>query len=228
MLGSNDTDLGTQEPARIRSDLEDIRQFFISFRVKCLCDLIASCLILIFMAPVLLLISILIKLDSPGPVFHKQDRVGLKGSHFRMWKFRTMVANASELQPELEAKNNATGGVIFKIKEDPRITRVGKFLRRYSLDELLQIINVLRGEMSIVGPRPLLLRDVQRFPEDMFFRHDVLPGITGLWQIKGRSSLKSEEVFYWDSIYIQKWSVVLDLSILLQTIIIVIQGDGSY
>jgi lipopolysaccharide/colanic/teichoic acid biosynthesis glycosyltransferase len=209
-------------------DIREAEKFSLEFQLKRCGDLFISALVLISISPVLLLISLLIKLDSPGPIFHKQYRVGLKGCHFHMWKFRTMVPNAIELQQDLETENNASGGVLFKIPDDPRITRVGKFLRRYSLDELPQIINVLQKDMSIVGPRPLVLRDVERMPEDLFFRHDVMPGITGLWQVKGRSSLRSEEIFNWDSIYIDRWSIALDLNILWQTIGVVIKGDGAY
>jgi lipopolysaccharide/colanic/teichoic acid biosynthesis glycosyltransferase len=209
-------------------DARETEKFSLEFQLKCFGDLLVSSLVLALIWPILLLISSLIKLDSPGPIFHKQYRVGLKGRQFYMWKFRTMVPNAIELQQELEPENHASGGVLFKIPDDPRITRVGKFLRRYSLDELPQIINVLQKDMSIVGPRPLVLRDVDKMPEELFFRHDVLPGITGLWQVKGRSSLRSEEIFNWDSIYIHQWSISLDLNILWQTIGVVLKGDGGY
>ena len=209
-------------------DISEAEKFSFKLQLKCFGDLVVSFIGLVAMLPLLLLISLLIKFDSPGPIFHKQYRVGLKGHPFYMWKFRTMVPNAIELQPELESENHASGGVLFKIPDDPRITRVGKFLRRYSLDELPQIINVLQQDMSLVGPRPLVLRDVARLPENLFFRHDVLPGITGLWQVKGRSSLRSEEIFYWDSLYIDRWSISLDLHILWQTIGVVIKGDGAH
>ena len=209
-------------------DISEAGKFSFKLQLKCFGDLVVSSIGLVAMLPLLLLISLLIKFDSPGPIFHKQYRVGLKGHQFYMWKFRTMVQNAIELQPELESENHASGGVLFKIPDDPRITRVGKFLRRYSLDELPQIINVLQQDMSLVGPRPLVLRDVARLPENLFFRHDVLPGITGLWQVKGRSSLRSEEIFYWDSLYIDRWSISLDLHILWQTIGVVFKGDGAY
>jgi exopolysaccharide biosynthesis polyprenyl glycosylphosphotransferase len=200
----------------------------IDFRLKCLLDLIAASFILILISPIFLVVSVLIKLDSPGPIFYKQYRVGLKGAHFQVWKFRTMVVNAGELQKELEAQNEIKGGVLFKIKDDPRITKIGKFLRRYSLDELPQLINVLQGEMSLVGPRPLPLRDVERFSKDHFLRHEVLPGITGLWQVKGRSNVDSDDVFYWDIIYILQWSLALDLNILLQTVKAVLTREGAY
>jgi exopolysaccharide biosynthesis polyprenyl glycosylphosphotransferase len=200
----------------------------IDFRLKCLLDLIAASFIHILISPIFLVISVLIKLDSPGPIFYKQYRVGLKGAHFQVWKFRTMVVNAGELQKELEAQNEIKGGVLFKIKDDPRITKIGKFLRRYSLDELPQLINVLQGEMSLVGPRPLPLRDVERFSKDHFLRHEVLPGITGLWQVKGRSNVDSDDVFYWDIIYILQWSLALDLNILFQTVKAVLTREGAY
>jgi exopolysaccharide biosynthesis polyprenyl glycosylphosphotransferase len=200
----------------------------IDFRLKCLLDLIAAFLILLAISPILAIVAIAIVLDSPGPIFYRQSRVGLKGTHFQVWKFRTMVVNASELQKELEAQNEIKGGILFKIKDDPRITRVGKFLRRYSLDELPQLINVLQGEMSLVGPRPLPLRDVERFSKEHFLRHEVLPGITGLWQVKGRSNVDSDDVFYWDIIYILQWSLALDLKILFQTVRAVITRDGAY
>jgi exopolysaccharide biosynthesis polyprenyl glycosylphosphotransferase len=191
-------------------------------------DLIASSLILLVLSLPFLIIAISIKLDSPGPVFYKQTRVGLKGRHFKVWKFRTMVVNASQLQKELEAKNEVKGGVLFKMKNDPRITKVGKFLRRYSLDELPQLINVVRGEMSLVGPRPLPLRDVERFSEHHLMRHEILPGITGLWQVCGRSNVTSEEVFDLDLTYIQHWSLALDFKILIQTVKAVLAKEGAY
>jgi len=183
--------------------------FGINFWLKCLFDKIAALLISIVISPLLLLISVLIKKSSPGPIFYKQDRVGLKGNHFQVWKFRTMVANASELQQALEAQNEIKGGVLFKIKDDPRITKLGKFLRDYSLDELPQLFNVLQGKMSLVGPRPLPIRDYELSMQDTkgssrdrLLRYEVLPGITGLWQVKGRANVDSDEIFYWDMIYI--------------------------
>jgi exopolysaccharide biosynthesis polyprenyl glycosylphosphotransferase len=198
------------------------------FFLKRCFDLFASSIILLLLSLPFLVIAILIKLDSSGPVFYKQTRVGLKGRHFKVWKFRTMVDNASQLQKELEAKNEVKGGVLFKMKDDPRITKVGKFLRRYSLDELPQLINVLRGEMSLVGPRPLPLRDVERFSEHHLLRHEILPGITGLWQVCGRSEANSEEVFDLDLAYIQHWTLVLDFKILIQTIKALLSKEGAY
>jgi exopolysaccharide biosynthesis polyprenyl glycosylphosphotransferase len=198
------------------------------FWCKRIFDLVVSSLLLTLLALPMLSIAILIKLDSPGSVFYKQIRVGLKGRHFKVWKFRTMVANASQLQKELEARNEVQGGILFKIKEDPRITKVGMFLRRYSLDELPQLINVVRGEMSLVGPRPLPVRDVDKFSPHHFLRHEVLPGITGLWQVSGRSNTDSDAVFNLDFAYIQNWSLGLDLQILLKTVQVVLSSKGAY
>jgi exopolysaccharide biosynthesis polyprenyl glycosylphosphotransferase len=192
-------------------------------------DLIAGSIILMFLSPILLAIAVGIKFDSPGPILYKQTRVGLKGRHFKVWKFRTMVANAEKLQQQLEAQNEMQGGVMFKMKDDPRVTRVGKFLRRYSLDELPQIFNVLRGEMSLVGPRPFPLRDVERFSAHHFIRQEVLPGITGLWQVSGRSDVVDfDDVFRLDLTYIQNWSIALDFRILFQTIKVVVAKEGAY
>jgi exopolysaccharide biosynthesis polyprenyl glycosylphosphotransferase len=209
--------------------------FGFNFWLKRLFDSIAACILLIVLSPIFVTIAILVKRSSPGTIFYRQSRVGLKGRRFRVWKFRTMVANASELQKELEEQNEVKGGVLFKIKEDPRITKIGKFLRHYSLDELPQLFNVLQGQMSLVGPRPIAVRDyelsiqnVEEFERDRFLRYEVLPGITGLWQVKGRSSSDSEEIFYWDMVYILQWSLALDLKILLETIRVVLFKEGSY
>ncbi|NJO96609.1 MAG: sugar transferase [Hyellaceae cyanobacterium CSU_1_1] len=200
----------------------------IDFWCKRIFDLSVSGLLLATLALPMLLIAVVVKLDSPGCIFYKQDRVGLRGQHFQVWKFRTMVENAHELQKTLEIKNEIKGGILFKIKDDPRITKIGKFLRRHSLDELPQLINVLRGEMSLVGPRPLPLRDVARLSSSQLLRHEVLPGITGLWQVSGRSSTDSEEVFNLDFVYIQNWSLILDLQILLRTVQTVLNSKGAY
>ena len=200
----------------------------IDFLNKRAFDIIASFILLVVLSLPMLAIAILIKLDSPGACFYKQTRVGLKGENFKVWKFRTMVENADLLQKQLEAQNEVDGGVLFKIKDDPRITKVGKILRRYSLDELPQLFNVLRGEMSLVGPRPLPVRDVEKFAPEHYFRHEVLPGITGLWQVSGRSDTDSENVFNLDFEYIQNWSLALDFKILLRTIGVVLNSKGAY
>ncbi len=192
-------------------------------------DLVLASLILILASPIFLLIAILIKLDSPGPIFYKQTRVGLGCRHFKVWKFRTMVKNAEQLHKELEAQNEIKGGVLFKMKEDPRITKIGKFLRRSSLDELPQLFNVLMGKMSLVGPRPLSLRDFEGLSERHLVRHNVMPGITGLWQVSGRSNIVDfENAFRLDMMYINHWSLTLDFIILLKTIKVVLFPEGAY
>ena len=199
------------------------------FFVKRCFDFCCATLFVLIAAPLYAAIALLIRLDSPGPIFYKQTRIGLHGCPFKVWKFRTMVVNADKLQKELEARNEMKDGVLFKMKNDPRITRIGKFLRRYSLDELPQLFNVLFGEMSLVGPRPLPVRDVEKFSEHHFIRHEVLPGITGLWQVSGRSDITNfEEVVRLDVNYIESWSLSLDLRILLQTITVIFGKKGAY
>ncbi len=192
-------------------------------------DLVVVALALIVISPILALIALAIRWDSPGSILYGQTRIGLKGRPFKMWKFRTMISNADQLQAKLESANESKDGVLFKIKDDPRITLVGKFLRRYSLDELPQLFNVLLGEMSLVGPRPFPLRDVNRFAEHHFLRQEVLPGISGLWQVSGRSDIVDfEQVFRLDTVYIQNWSLMLDFQILLRTIKVVFKPSGAY
>lgn len=184
---------------------------------------------LIILSPVYLALALLIKLDSPGAVFFKQERIGLHCKKFKIWKFRTMVTNAENMQKDLEAKNEIKDGVLFKMKDDPRITRIGKFLRRYSLDELPQLFNVVLGQMSLVGPRPLPMRDVEKFQTTHFIRQEVLPGITGLWQVSGRSNIDNfEDAVKLDIAYIESWSLWLDLTILLKTVKVVFDKTGAY
>lgn len=199
------------------------------YRLKRWIDFIGALLVLIFLSPLFLAIAIAIKLSSPGPVFFRQERMGLHGRIFQMWKFRTMIPDAAKLQASLEDQNEIEGGVMFKLKGDPRITNIGQFLRRTSLDELPQLFNVLLGQMSLVGPRPLPLRDVVRFEPCHHIRHQVLPGITGIWQISGRSDIQDfRDVVRLDLYYIDNWSLNLDLDILVETARIVLFGKGAY
>ncbi|MEO0646117.1 MAG: sugar transferase [Cyanobacteria bacterium J06650_10] len=201
----------------------------VNFRLKKIFDFVCSLIILTLASPLYVAIAIAIKQDSSGPIFYRQTRIGLHGQPFKAWKFRSMVTNADKMQKELEEFNKNKDGILFKIEDDPRITRVGKFLRKYSLDELPQIFNVLAGEMSLVGPRPLPVRDVEQFSEHHFIRHEVLPGITGLWQVSGRSDIDDfEDVLRLDLSYIENWSLWLDFSILLQTVRVVFQKSGAY
>jgi exopolysaccharide biosynthesis polyprenyl glycosylphosphotransferase len=182
---------------------------------------------LIVLSPLLIGVAILIKLTSPGPIFFKQKRVGADERIFCFYKFRSMYKDAEQLQAELEEQNEA-GGAIFKIKDDPRATPVGRFIRRWSIDELPQLINVLKGEMSLVGPRPLPIRDFERMDELHKKRLGTIPGITGYWQISGRSKLSFEDMVRLDLYYIENWSLSLDVKIILKTLGAVLRGDGAY
>ena len=190
-------------------------------------DFSVSLLGLLLLWPVFLLVAIAIKLDSPGPVLFKQVRVGKSGREFDFYKFRTMRIGAEEEQAALRALNEATGP-LFKIRDDPRLTRVGKFLRRISLDELPQLYNVLRGEMSLVGPRAPLPAEVAEYLPWQLQRLEISPGMTGLWQVSGRSELTFDEMCLLDIYYIENWSAALDAEILLRTIPTVVFGEGAY
>ena len=190
-------------------------------------DLVVAALLVVVGIPLWLLIAAAIKLDSRGPVLYVDRRVGVGEREFGMLKFRTMVADAADLQPKLEEENEATGA-LFKIRDDPRVTRVGRVLRRISLDELPQLLNVLRGEMSLVGPRPLPLRDHAMLDDWHRARYLVLPGMTGLWQISGRSGLEFDDLVRLDFTYIENWSIWSDVSIIARTIPAVLSGRGAY
>jgi exopolysaccharide biosynthesis polyprenyl glycosylphosphotransferase len=190
-------------------------------------DIVISALVILLLCPLLLVVAILIKLTSPGPVLFVQKRLGLNKRRFDVYKFRTMVVDAEARLRELEHLNEVSGPV-FKIKNDPRITPLGRFLRKTSIDELPQLYNVLRGEMSLVGPRPLPVRDYEGFNEDRQRRRfSAKPGITCLWQIRGRSSIPFEQWMELDLQYIDKWSFWLDLEILMRTIPAVLRGSGA-
>ena len=190
-------------------------------------DLVVSLAFLVVGIPLWLVVAAAIKLESRGPVLYVDRRIGVGEQEFGMLKFRTMVAHAAELQDELEDENEASGP-LFKIRDDPRVTRVGRVLRRLSLDELPQLVNVLRGEMSLVGPRPLPLRDHAMLEDWHRARSLVLPGMTGLWQISGRSGLEFDDLVRLDFTYIENWSIWSDVSIIARTIPAVLSGRGAY
>jgi exopolysaccharide biosynthesis polyprenyl glycosylphosphotransferase len=195
--------------------------------VKKTFDLVVSTLVLLAGMPLWLLIAVAIKLDSRGPILYRDLRVGVGEREFGMLKFRTMVRDADERQQELEERNEAAGA-LFKIRRDPRVTRVGRVLRRLSLDEMPQVLNVLRGQMSLVGPRPLPVRDYLKLESWHRKRYLVLPGITGLWQISGRSNLTFDDLVRLDFYYIENWSIWLDISILIKTGPAILSGRGAY
>jgi exopolysaccharide biosynthesis polyprenyl glycosylphosphotransferase len=204
-----------------------VRLSQVAFLVKRVIDLSISIIAIPFMLILFTVVALLIKLDSPGPVIFKQRRVGKDGRPFHVLKFRSMVEGAEQMQADLEALNEADGP-LFKVKRDPRMTRVGKWLRRTSIDELPQLINVIRGEMSIVGPRPGTPEEVAQYEPWQMQRISVLPGITGLWQVSGRSDVPFEEMVLLDIFYIENWSLDLEIRILLQTIPYVLLGHGAY
>jgi exopolysaccharide biosynthesis polyprenyl glycosylphosphotransferase len=199
----------------------------IDFALKRTFDIIGATLLLIVLSPLFLALSMAVAVTSRGPVFFRSIRRGIGQRPFPCLKFRTMHTDAEERQADLEEFNEASGA-LFKIREDPRLTPVGRFLRRFSLDELPQLINVLRGEMSLVGPRPLPERDYTMLEDWHRKRYLVLPGITGLWQVSGRSELDFDDLVHLDFLYLERWSLALDLTILLKTIPAVISRRGAY
>ncbi len=191
-------------------------------------DRTLAALLLVLLALPMLLIALIVRLDSSGPAFFRQQRVGRYGDHFTMLKFRTMRSDSEALRAELEHLNQNSDGVLFKVKQDPRITRIGSVLRRCSVDELPQLINVISGRMSLVGPRPPLPEEVEGYPPEVKRRLLVKPGLTGLWQVSGRSDLPWEEAVRLDLAYVDNWSTTLDLSILARTATAVVRGTGAY
>ena len=189
-------------------------------------DIVLSTLILMALAPLLIAIAVAIKFDSPGPVFYSSERIGKKGRKFRCKKFRTMVRDAEKKRADIMHMNERDG-VLFKISNDPRITPLGRFLRKYSLDELPQFLNVLLGDMSVVGPRPPIASEVKEYKLSHLRRLDVTPGITGLWQVQGRQDPSFDSYISLDVAYIENWSLWLDIKIILRTVAVVFAGTGS-
>ena len=194
-------------------------------------DIVVAILSLVALAPVLAVIALAIRFDSKGPILFRQKRTGLNGREFYCLKFRTMVQDAEARLRDLESRNESAGGVLFKIKNDPRITTLGSFLRRSSLDELPQFWNVLVGQMSLVGPRPLQLRDSQRLealaPESYRRRLSVMPGVTGAWQVGGRSEVDSLGMLRLDLDYVENWTLATDMDILIKTVGVVLRRQGA-
>ena len=218
----------------ISGSLEEMSEFWddpLQRFAKRSIDLSAALLALIVLSPLLLTIGLIIRLTSRGPALFRQSRLGRHGRPFTIYKFRTMVVDAEQKLSDLEHLNESDGGVLFKMKRDPRITRIGALLRRTSLDELPQLWNILRGEMSLVGPRPLQVRDslllAQIDSRAYAQRLSVLPGLTGLWQARGRSDTGFEHMLRMDREYIRRWSIGLDLQIIVETALSVARGEGA-
>ena len=197
--------------------------------MKRIIDIIGSLIGIIVFSPIMLVTAIAIKLDSKGPVIFKQKRAGINGSTFMMYKFRSMCVDAEELKAKLQAQNEVKDGMMFKIKDDPRITKVGKFIRKTSIDELPQFFNVLFGSMSLVGTRPPTLDEVEKYERTHWRRMSIKPGITGMWQVSGRSEITDfDEIVELDTIYIDKWSIWLDFKIMFKTVLSMLQRKGAY
>jgi exopolysaccharide biosynthesis polyprenyl glycosylphosphotransferase len=207
--------------------IEPVRRYGWRRYAKRASDLLIAAAGLVVTAPLFALFALLIKVDSRGPVFFRQERLGRDGSRFRLVKFRTMVDGAEQRQIDLRERNEASGP-LFKVRDDPRITRVGRFLRRSSLDELPQLLNVLRGEMSMVGPRPALPSEIEGWHEEAHARLRVKPGVTGMWQVSGRSDSSFEQYIRLDLYYVDNWSLLTDLAILAKTIPTVLLRRGAY
>jgi len=201
------------------------RERIFSVALKHIIDIVVSSAMLIAAAPLMCAIAIAIKIDTPGPVFYVSERIGKRGRAFPCFKFRSMVKNADQLKAEL-AKKNERDGILFKLRNDPRVTRVGAALRKYSLDELPQLVNVLRGEMSIVGPRPPIANEVEQYNIEHLRRLEVLPGLTGLWQIHARHDASFARYIALDMKYVETWSPWLDFKIMLQTAEALVRGTG--
>jgi len=197
-----------------------------AFVLKRVLDLVLCSAALVVCAPLMLAIAVLVRLDSPGPIFYRAQRVGRKGRHFTCLKFRTMVDEAEQMRLGLENRNERDG-VLFKISNDPRITKVGAWLRKYSLDELPQFFNVLAGDMSLVGPRPPLAAEVERYDLSHLRRLDVLPGITGMWQVEARQDPSFDNYISLDTAYVENWSLGMDLRIMARTVGVVFSGTGT-
>lgn len=206
-------------------DLKKLKPF--QWAIKRTVDVVASGLGLLMLTPFLLTVAAAIRLESPGSVIYKQKRIGLHGKEFSMYKFRSMKQNADqELQKLLE--KNQTGQGMFKMFDDPRVTRIGKFIRKYSIDELPQLLNVLKGDMSLVGPRPPIERELLHYKNWHYFRFATLPGLTGLWQVSGRSRIKDfDNVVKLDYQYINTWNLGLDVKLLLKTLPVVLGGKDT-
>jgi lipopolysaccharide/colanic/teichoic acid biosynthesis glycosyltransferase len=230
-LVQDDRQLQESIPPQLRSR-DWLQNASLPLLVKRAVDLTGSLVGLTLLTPVILLIALVIRLEGRGPILFHQLRRGYRGKLFRVIKFRTMCVDAEQRLGALEESNESAGGVLFKLRHDPRVTRLGRFLRNYSLDELPQLINVLCGEMSLVGPRPLQLRDSDKLlaldPKAYARRLEVMPGLTGPWQVGGRSEVNYERMLEFDMDYVENWSNGLDLRIIAKTFVVVLLRRGAF
>lgn len=209
-------------PSMRETDLK--REKPIQWFLKRVIDIFGSSVGIIVLSPLMAIVAILIKFESPGPIIYKQKRVGFKGRQFNMYKFRSMRQDADELLDQLLEKNETNNGM-FKMFNDPRVTKIGRFIRKYSIDELPQLFNVLKGDMSLVGPRPPIVRELKHYENWHYFRFSTLPGLTGIWQVSGRSRIKEfDTVVKMDYHYINNWNVLLDMKLILKTVPVVLGG----
>lgn len=228
LLFDYEKQLKRQRLSRVVLPLQNRVSLSLSAQLKRGLDITGSLLALMALSPLFAATALLIKVEDGGPVFFAQDRVGQYGQTFRFYKFRSMVLNAEALKDSLADLNESQDGVIFKSRRDPRITRVGRFIRRYSIDELPQLWNVLKGDMSLVGPRPPVPREVADYTPEDRKRLDVRPGLTCIWQVSGRSEIPFRQQVQMDQAYILKRSLKLDFLLLLKTVKAVLGGRGAY
>lgn len=214
------------QPTRSIGPAQDARLFYLA--AKRTLDIVLSLAIGALLLPAILLVMLAIRLDTPGPCFFSQVRVGRDGRHFKMWKMRSMIVNAERRRHQLPVDKDRRNDVLFKLREDPRVTKVGRFLRKSSVDELPQLWNVLIGEMSLVGPRPALPEEVENYAPEHLDRLTVKPGMTCIWQVSGRSNVPYEGQVGMDLAYVRHQSLSLDVSLLLKTIPAVLSGKGAY
>lgn len=243
MLNREDKDLDSAEITALQNELRGrvtnrhflvtrmrIRSFtiYVSYKIKRLLDIILSAMALLILSPFLLMIALAIKITSPGPVIFSQTRVGRYGRTFKFYKFRSMRTDAEQLKQSLMAQNQSADGVIFKMKKDPRLTPVGGIIRKTSIDELPQLFNVLIGDMSLVGPRPPVPSEVALYTPEDRKRLDIIPGLTCIWQISGRSDIPFKQQVQLDKEYIASQSVWQDIWILIKTVPAILTGKGAY
>lgn len=207
-------------------DREYNNESIIYIFLKRLIDLLGSVIGLIVLSPIILIVSLLIKFESKGPVIFSQDRIGKDGKVFKMYKFRSMVVNAEELKEKLKEQNEMSGPM-FKMKEDPRVTKVGKFIRKTSIDELPQLINILRGDMSLVGPRPSLPKEVEQFEGWMMERLEVKPGLTCYWQVYGRNNIDFEDWMRLDIKYVRERNTLIDIKLIFKTVFVLFGDENA-